>query len=169
MSTIFMYKSVLAFFFLTSMMIAQNVNNKKNCLLEKNTNTSNAQQNQMKNKEKNVLGTVLEIASLKPLTGFYRDGFCSTGSADSGIHVVAAVLTDEFLNYSKSKGNDLITPNLKYGFPGLKAGDVWCLCASRWKEAFNAGVAPPVIMNATNEKALEIIAINDLKSKAENK
>jgi hypothetical protein len=103
------------------------------------------------------------MASLEPLTGFYRDGFCSTGSADTGIHVVAAVLTDEFLNYSKAQGNDLITPNLNYNFPGLKAGDVWCLCANRWKEALKAGAAPPVILKATNEKALDIISLDDLK------
>jgi hypothetical protein len=117
----------------------------------------------MRKQEKNVLGTALEMASLEPLTGFYRDGFCSTGSADTGIHVVAAVLTDEFLNYSKAQGNDLITPNLNYNFPGLKAGDVWCLCANRWKEALKAGVAPPVILKATNEKALDIISLDDLK------
>ncbi|MDI1317800.1 MAG: DUF2237 domain-containing protein [Flavobacterium sp.] len=118
----------------------------------------------MKKQEKNVLGTDLEMASLEPLTGFYRDGFCSTGTNDTGIHVVAAVLTDEFLNYSKAKGNDLITPNLMYGFAGLKSGNVWCLCANRWKEALKAGVAPPVILSATNQKALEYLSLDDLKS-----
>ncbi|MBC7525022.1 MAG: DUF2237 domain-containing protein [Flavobacterium sp.] len=113
--------------------------------------------------DKNVFGNHLEIASINPMTGFYRNGFCSTGIDDAGIHVVAAVMTDKFLNYSKSKGNDLISPNTNSGFPGLKSGDVWCLCANRWKEALKAGVAPPVILEATNLKALEIISLEDLK------
>jgi uncharacterized protein (DUF2237 family) len=158
-----MKKSILLFLFVTTMTLGQNKEAKKNCLITKETTTSTLNKNKMKKQEKNVLGTALEMASLEPLTGFYRDGFCSTGSADAGIHVVAAVLTDEFLNYSKSKGNDLITPNLKYGFPGLKSGDVWCLCANRWKEALKAGVAPSVILKATNEKALDIISLDDLK------
>jgi uncharacterized protein (DUF2237 family) len=135
----------------------------QNCLIKKETNTAKLNKNKMKTQEKNVLGEDLELASLQPLTGFYRDGFCSTGTEDAGIHVVAAVMTDAFLNYSKSQGNDLITPNLKYGFPGLLAGDVWCLCANRWKEALKNGVAPPVILRATNQKALDIISLNDLK------
>lgn len=139
------------------------VTKQQNCLIEKETNTIELNKNKMNMQQKNVLGEELKIASLYPLTGFYRDGFCSTGIDDLGIHVVAAVMTDEFLNYSKSKGNDLITPNLKYGFPGLKSGDVWCLCANRWKEALKVGVAPPVILNATNQKALEIIQLDDLK------
>lgn len=158
-----MKKSFLLFLFVSTMTLGQNKEAQKNCLITKETTTSTLNKNKMKKQEKNVLGTALEMASLEPLTGFYRDGFCSTGSADAGIHVVAAVLTDEFLNYSKSKGNDLITPNLKYGFPGLKSGDVWCLCANRWKEALKAGVAPSVILKATNEKALDIISLDDLK------
>ena len=114
--------------------------------------------------EKNVLGTDLQIAGKSPLTGFYRDGFCSTGDLDVGVHVVAAVVTDKFLQYSKARGNDLITPYPAYGFPGLKAGDKWCLCAARWKEAYDAGVAPPVILEATHEKALEYVTIEQLRN-----
>jgi uncharacterized protein (DUF2237 family) len=161
-----MKKAILLLLFIATVTMGQNKKVQKNCLITKETNTSKLNKNKMKKQEKNVLGTALEIASLAPLTGFYRDGFCSTGSDDAGIHVVAAVVTDEFLNYSKSKGNDLITPNLNYGFPGLKPGDVWCLCANRWKEALKAGVAPPVILKATNEKALDIISLDDLKVNA---
>lgn len=135
----------------------------QNCLLLKESETKKLNSNTMTKIEKNVLGTNLEMASLNPLTGFYRDGYCSTGIDDKGIHVVAAVMTDEFLNYSKKQGNDLITPNLKYGFQGLKKGDIWCLCAKRWHDAFKDKVAPPVILKATNEKALDYISINDLK------
>ena len=163
-----MNKSIILFLFVSMITLGQNKTREKNCLISKETKTSAVNKNKMSKKEKNVLGSDLEIASLNPLTGFYRNGFCSTGSDDMGIHVVAAVLTDEFLNYSKSKGNDLITPNLKYGFPGLKPGDIWCLCANRWKEALKAGVAPPVILKATNEKALEIISLDDLKSHVVN-
>ncbi len=135
-----------------------------NCLTVKETDTLKLTKNKMSSKGKNVFGNELELASLKPLTGFYRDGFCSTGIDDNGIHVVAAVMTDEFLNYSKGQGNDLITPNLNYGFPGLKAGDTWCLCALRWKEALKAGVAPPVLLSATHQKALEYVSLAELKA-----
>ncbi len=121
-------------------------------------------ENRVKTGEKNVLGTDLVIAGTTPLTGYYRDGFCSTGNADRGVHVIAATITDEFLQFSKSKGNDLITPMPQYNFPGLKAGDCWCLCASRWKEAYDAGVAPPVILEATHERALDFASIDALKS-----
>lgn len=127
------------------------------------TNLKKKMEKQTKKDEKNVLGTALQIAGTSPMTGFYRDGFCSTGTADRGIHVVAAVVTDEFLQYSKARGNDLITPYPAYGFPGLKAGDKWCLCAARWKEAYNAGVAPPVVLEATHEKALEYATLEELK------
>ena len=120
--------------------------------------------NRSKTGEKNVLGSDLQIAGTNPLTGYYRDGFCSTGESDRGVHVIAATLTDEFLQFSKSMGNDLITPIPEYNFPGLKAGDCWCLCALRWKEAFDAGVAPPVILEATHEKALEFATIEALKN-----
>lgn len=113
---------------------------------------------------KNVFGDELQIAGTKPVTGFYRDGFCTSGSDDKGVHVIAAVLTEDFLQFSKSRGNDLITPIPAYGFPGLKANDKWCLCAARWKEAFDAGVAPPVILNATHEKALEFVTLEELQS-----
>ena len=91
------------------------------------------------------------------MTGFFRDGFCRTGNTDYGIHVVCAIVTEKFLNFTQSCGNDLSTPNSSYGFPGLKPGDKWCLCASRWKEAWKAGVAPLVDIEATHEKALKII------------
>ena len=113
--------------------------------------------------QKNVLGSDLILASTDPLTGFYRTGFCATDANDGGVHVVAAVVTDAFLKYSLSQGNDLITPNPANGFPGLKVGNVWFLCALRWKEALQAGVAPPVLLEATNSKALEYISIKDLK------
>lgn len=111
----------------------------------------------------NVLGTKLELASKNPLTGYYRNGYCTTDANDKGSHVVAAIVTDDFLNFSKSRGNDLITPNANYNFPGLKPGDVWCLCALRWLEAFNANVAPPVILEATHKKTLEYISLDILK------
>ena len=120
--------------------------------------------NKMSKHGKNILKTELQIAGTSPITGFYRDGYCSTGADDMGVHVVAAVLTDEFLQFSKAQGNDLITPNPLYGFPGLKAGDKWCLCAARWKEAFKAGVAPPVLLEATHEKALEFVTLEEIKS-----
>ena len=121
-------------------------------------------ENKIKTGEKNVLGTDLQIAGTNPLTGYYRNGFCSTGESDRGVHVIAATLTDEFLQFTKSQGNDLTTPSPQYNFPGLKAGDNWCLCALRWKEAFDAGVAPPVILEATHEKALEFATIEELKN-----
>ena len=121
-------------------------------------------ENKIKKGEKNVLGSDLQIAGTNPLTGYYRNGFCSTGESDRGVHVIAATITDEFLQFSKSKGNDLITPIPQYNFPGLKAGDNWCLCALRWKESFDAGVAPPLILEATHEKALEFVTIEELKN-----
>jgi uncharacterized protein len=136
-----------------------------NCVIKK---ASVNKTNKTIKMELNVLGTQLQLASIEPLTGFYRTGYCSTGQNDKGIHVVAAVVTDAFLQYSLSKGNDLITPNVNYGFPGLKAGNVWCLCAARWKEALDAGVAPPVLLQATNIKALETISLAILKNHAAN-
>ena len=121
-------------------------------------------ENKIKKGEKNVLSSDLQIAGTNPLTSYYRDGFCSTGESDRGVHVIAATITDEFLQFSKSKGNDLITPIPQYNFPGLKAGDNWCLCALRWKESFDAGVPPPVILEATHEKALEFVTIEELKN-----
>ena len=111
---------------------------------------------------KNVLGTDLKSCSQSPKTGFFRDGFCRTNEKDQGKHVVASIMTDEFLIFSKSKGNDLSTPNTVYGFPGLKKGNKWCLCAIRWQEAYKAGYAPKVILEATHEKALDYIKLEHL-------
>ena len=110
----------------------------------------------------NVLGTALESCCTDPVTGYYRDGFCNTGPEDSGSHVICAVVTDDFLQFSKSRGNDLMTPLPHYQFPGLKDGDCWCLCALRWKEALEAGVAPPVKLACTHEKALQYVSLVDL-------
>jgi uncharacterized protein (DUF2237 family) len=98
------------------------------------------------------------------MTGFYRDGCCHTGSGDFGVHVVCAQMTDRFLRYTKAQGNDLSTPVPAYHFPGLKAGDRWCLCAARWKEALEDGVAPPVILEATHEATLKYVSLEDLKA-----
>jgi uncharacterized protein (DUF2237 family) len=111
----------------------------------------------------NVLGTELEECGLDPVTGFLRDGNCSTGPQDLGSHTVCAIVDESFLEYSLSAGNDLITPMPEYGFPGLKPGDRWCLCASRWKQAYEAGCAPPVYLRATHERALELIELDILK------
>lgn len=105
----------------------------------------------------NVRGEPLRGCSEEPLTGFYRDGFCNTGESDTGTHVVCAEMTDEFLEFTASKGNDLSTPRPRFRFPGLKAGDRWCLCALRWEEARQAGVAPPVVLEATHIGALEFV------------
>ena len=115
---------------------------------------------------KNVLGGKLESCCTDPMTGFYRDGFCKTGVNDVGRHTVCAEVTDEFLEFSKSMGNDLITPHQEWGFPGLKAGDKWCLCVLRWREALEAGVAPPVILEATNQASLQHVTIEDLEKHA---
>lgn len=115
---------------------------------------------------KNVLGGMLESCCTEPMTGFYRDGFCNTGPGDIGMHVVCAQMTDEFLRFSKERGNDLITPVPEYHFPGLKPGDCWCLCASRWQEAADANVAPPVKLASTHISALEFVSEKDLKAHA---
>ena len=111
---------------------------------------------------KNIFGEPLKSCCTKPLTGFYRDGFCRTNNEDNGKHVVCAIVTAEFLHYSKNQGNDLTTPRPEYRFLGLNPGDKWCLCALRWKESFEAGCAPKVVLEATDERALEYIDINDL-------
>ena len=116
--------------------------------------------------EKNVFGGKLETCCAKPMTGFYRDGCCRTGPEDSGLHVICAEMTEEFLDFSKSRGNDLTVPNPEFEFPGLKAGDRWCLCALRWKEALEAGAAPPVVLASTHESALKVVPIKDLKKYA---
>lgn len=112
----------------------------------------------------NVLGKPLVPCSYDPLTGFFRDGCCRTGTDDRGSHVICAKVTQAFLDFSLRKGNDLITPRPEYRFAGLKAGDRWCLCALRWKEAFDAGVAPPVYLECTHERALEFVTLAQLKS-----
>lgn len=114
----------------------------------------------------NVMGTELEPCSHDPLTGFYRDGCCNTGGEDLGVHVVCARMTDEFLAFSAAVGNDLSTPVPAFGFPGLRAGDQWCLCASRWAEALEAGVAPPVVLASTHVAALEYVSREDLRAHA---
>lgn len=116
--------------------------------------------------ELNVLGTELEECSTQPLTGFFRDGNCATGPQDFGSHTVCVRVTEDFLNYSRDQGNDLITPLPEYNFPGLKPGDQWCVCAGRWQEAFEAGCAPRVLLRSTNEAALKIVRLDDLKSLA---
>jgi len=115
---------------------------------------------------KNVFGEPIIPCSLDPLTGFFRNGCCETGAEDVGTHTVCAVMTSEFLEFSRSRGNDLITPRPEYLFPGLKPGDKWCLCALRWLEAWKAGMAPLVVLEATNEASLLIIPMNVLVAKA---
>lgn len=114
----------------------------------------------------NVLGEALECCCTSPLTGFYRNGFCETGPSDYGSHVVCAQVTAEFLAYTQSQGNDLSTPRPEYNFPGLKPGDRWCLCVSRWREAMEAGVAPPVVLSATHSNALQVVSLAELQKYA---
>jgi hypothetical protein len=114
----------------------------------------------------NVLGGALADCSHDPVTGFYRNGCCDTGPEDRGVHVVCAVMTDDFLAFTKAQGNDLSTPRPQYDFPGLTPGDRWCLCAARWEEARRAGHAPPVVLDATHAKALDLVALDDLKAHA---
>jgi len=116
--------------------------------------------------DKNVLGETLQSCSTAPLTGFYRDGCCRTGEDDFGRHVVCTEMTREFLDFSRQRGNDLSSPASALGFPGLRPGDRWCLCAARWKEALDAGAAPRVVLAATHESALEIVEMEDLKTHA---
>ena len=111
-----------------------------------------------------VLGTPLLACYFDPLSGYYRDGCCNTDHNDHGSHVVCAKVTQAFLDFSVSRGNDLVTPRPEFRFAGLKAGDRWCLCARRWLEAFQAGVAPPVVLEATHRKALEIVTIEQLQA-----
>jgi hypothetical protein len=114
----------------------------------------------------NVLGGALLPCSVEPLTGFYRDGCCNTGPEDHGVHTVCAVMTEAFLAFSRARGNDLSTPMPAYGFPGLKPGDRWCLCAARWKEAFDAGAAPKVVLAATQAVTLQVVPLADLRAHA---
>ncbi|MCA0304881.1 MAG: DUF2237 domain-containing protein [Proteobacteria bacterium] len=114
----------------------------------------------------NVLGGILQPCSVDPLTGFYRDGCCNTGPEDQGVHTVCAVMTAPFLAFSRARGNDLSTPLPQYGFPGLKPGDRWCLCAMRWKEAFDADAAPQVVLAATHAVTLQVVSLADLRAHA---
>ena len=111
----------------------------------------------------NVLREKLEPCAFSPICGFFRDGRCNTGPEDIGLHVVCVVMTEDFLEFSRSRGNDLSTPNPDFDFPGLAPGDRWCLCASRWKEAYEANMAPKVVLAATHEAALAVVPLNDLK------
>jgi uncharacterized protein len=115
---------------------------------------------------KNVLGTALVPCSYDPITGYYRDGCCNTDEHDHGTHVVCARMTEEFLQFSLKRGNDLVTPHPEWRFAGLKPGDRWCLCALRWKEALDAGLAPPVVLECTHEAALQIVDLEDLQAHA---
>ncbi len=113
--------------------------------------------------DKNIYGEILQSCCDNPKTGFYRNGFCQTEKHDHGTHVACATMTDEFLQFSKSRGNDLITPMPDYNFPGLKDGDKWCLCAARWMQAYEAGIAPPIHLHATHEKMLDYIDLEELE------
>ena len=115
---------------------------------------------------KNVLGEPLEPCSMQPLTGFQRDGCCNTDANDGGLHLVCAQMTQAFLEFTKAHGNDLSTPMPDYGFPGLKPGDRWCLCVDKWLEAKEAGIAPPLILRATHQKALQHISPETLYAHA---
>ncbi|GAB2674561.1 DUF2237 domain-containing protein [Saccharopolyspora gloriosae] len=116
--------------------------------------------------DRNVLGGELEPCGTEPLTGFYRDGCCSTGPEDVGEHTVCAVVSTEFLVQQQETGNDLVTPRPEYGFAGLQPGDRWCVCASRWLEAYSAGAAPPVLLAATHAKAIEVVPLSALQEHA---
>jgi uncharacterized protein (DUF2237 family) len=115
---------------------------------------------------RNVLGGTLLPCSVAPLTGFFRDGCCNTGPMDHGLHVVCAEMTEAFLAFSAARGNDLSTPRPEYGFPGLKPGDRWCLCAARWEEARLAGRAPKVLLEATHQAALAVVSLAHLRQHA---
>lgn len=117
-------------------------------------------------KGRNVLGGELVPCSMAPMTGFFRDGCCRSGKGDMGLHLVCARMTREFLDFGRKHGNDLVTPSPEHGFPGLKPGDRWCLCIARWKEALAAGVAPPVVLEATHVSTLEFVEIEDLERRA---
>ena len=116
--------------------------------------------------DRNVLGGPLAVCSSAPRTGFFRDGCCNTGTDDVGIHVICARMTGEFLEFERQRGNDLVTPMPAAQFPGLSPSDRWCVCAGRWREAFDAGAAPPVVLEATHEEALAIVPLADLRRHA---
>ena len=114
--------------------------------------------------QKNVLGGELESCCTSPMTGYFRDGFCHTDDSDQGSHTVCVRVTEEFLAFSMRTGNDLSTPHPEFGFPGLKPGDKWCLCVTRWEDAFLAGVAPRVVLASTHQRALDVVELNELKA-----
>lgn len=114
----------------------------------------------------NVLGGPLAACNTDPVTGFFRNGCCDTGPEDTGMHTVCAVMTEAFLVYSRLSGNDLSTPRPEYGFAGLRPGDRWCLCVGRWREALDAGAAPPVVLESTHEEALAVVTLDDLERHA---
>ena len=114
-------------------------------------------------KQKNILGEEIESCCENPITGFFRDGFCHTDERDEGVHTVCVKMTEEFLNFSKSRGNDLSTPRPDFNFPGVKVGDSWCLCAERWVEAYELGMAPNLYIKRTNIKTLDIVSLEVLK------
>ena len=120
----------------------------------------------MPDPDHNVLGGALAACSMSPRTGFYRDGCCNTGPEDLGLHVVCAQVTAKFLEFARAQGNDLITPMPAYGFPGLKPGDRWCVCAATWRQAYEAGCAPPVVLEATHEETLAVVPLSALKEHA---
>ena len=122
--------------------------------------------NPTKSPGKNVLGTELKTCSMKPLTGFFRDGCCNTSSEDAGVHTVCTEVTEEFLYFSKEAGNDLSTARPEYGFNGLKPGDRWCLCAARWAQAADAGKAPRVILESTHARTLDVVPLGLLQQHA---
>jgi hypothetical protein len=119
--------------------------------------SSNGTSSPTDDRASNILGGPLQTCSMDPKTGFFRDGCCNTGPRDRGNHTVCAVMTEAFLRFTQSCGNDLSTPRPEFDFPGLEPGDRWCLCASRWQEAHEAGIAPPVVLEATHEKALSVV------------
>jgi len=115
---------------------------------------------------RNIFGQPLQICGSDPVTGFFRTGCCEVDGTDRGVHAVCAQMTPEFLAFTKGRGNDLSTPRPEFGFPGLKPGDRWCLCAARWREALAAGCAPPVYLACTHERALDVVSLDDLKANA---
>ncbi|MEO6927943.1 MAG: DUF2237 domain-containing protein [Casimicrobiaceae bacterium] len=120
----------------------------------------------MASEDRNVLGGTLVACSNAPRTGFFRDGCCNTGPDDVGLHVVCAQMTQAFLLFAQKQGNDLITPAPQFGFPGLKPGDRWCVCAGTWRQAYEAGVAPPVVLAATHEETLAVVPLDALRQQA---
>lgn len=153
------------FYFISNIVICALIffahqSNAQNCIIDHNNQKicqSFPRSHMSHDNDQNILRTPLDICGLDPVTGFYRNGYCQTGSHDHGVHVVCARVTDEFLHFSREQGNDLMTPQPAFGFSGLKNGDYWCLCASRWLEAYHAGVAPPINLEATHQKATQII------------